>query len=57
MLFRSNITHSFTVVTAVAGVGHALFGPFALPFEIASLVLLAAIVGAVVLVKRRAAES
>jgi NADH:ubiquinone oxidoreductase subunit 6 (subunit J) len=56
-LGTTNITHSFTVVTAVAGVGHALFGPFALPFEIASLVLLAAIVGAVVLVKRRAAES
>ncbi len=38
-------------------VGHALFGPFALPFEIASLVLLAAIVGAVVLARRRAAKS
>jgi NADH:ubiquinone oxidoreductase subunit 6 (subunit J) len=35
----------------------ALFGPFALPFEMASLVLLAAIVGAVVLAKRRAAGS
>ena len=34
-------------------VGHELFGPFALPFEMASLVLLAAIVGAVVLAKRR----
>jgi NADH-quinone oxidoreductase subunit J len=34
-------------------VGMALFGPFALPFEIASLVLLAAIVGAVVLARRR----
>ena len=33
--------------------GKALFGPFALPFEIASLVLLAAIVGAVVLAKKR----
>jgi len=38
-------------------VGHALFGPFALPFEIASLILLAAIVGAVVLARRRAAQS
>jgi NADH-quinone oxidoreductase subunit J len=36
--------------------GEALFGPFALPFEIASLVLLAAIVGAVVLAKKRALE-
>ena len=34
-------------------VGLALFGPFALPFEIASLVLLAAIVGAVVLARKR----
>ena len=36
-------------------VGLALFGPYALPFEIASLVLLAAIVGAVVLARRRTA--
>ncbi len=42
---------------SVAYVGKALFGPFALPFEIASLVLLAAIVGAVVLARRRPAES
>lgn len=34
-------------------IGEALFGPFALPFEMASLVLLAAIIGAVVLAKRR----
>ncbi len=38
-------------------VGMALFGRFALPFEIASLVLLAAIVGAVVLARRRATGS
>ena len=38
-------------------VGNALFGPFALPFEITSLILLAAIVGAVVLAKRRTAKS
>ncbi len=41
----------------LADVGHELFGPFALPFEIVSLILLAAIVGAVVLVRRRSAES
>jgi NADH-quinone oxidoreductase subunit J len=35
-------------------VGRAMFGPFALPFEMAGLVLLAAIVGAVVLARRRA---
>ncbi len=40
-----------------AEVGTALFGPFALPFEIASLVLLAAIVGAVVLARRSGAGS
>ncbi len=34
-------------------VGTALFGPFVLPFEITSLILLAAIVGAVALARRR----
>lgn len=38
---------------SVAEIGRVLFGPFALPFEIASLVLLAAILGAVVLAGRR----
>ena len=38
-------------------VGTALFGPFTLPFEMASLVLLAAIVGAVVLARRRVGGS
>ena len=42
---------------SLAEVGMALFGPFALPFEIASLVLLAAIVGAVVLARRRPVQS
>ncbi len=41
---------------SLAEMGTALFGPFALPFEIASLVLLAAIVGAVVLARRRSAR-
>jgi len=40
----------------LAAIGTALFGPFALPFEMASLVLLAAIIGAVVLAKKRAAR-
>ena len=40
---------------SLSAVGMALFGPFALPFEMASLVLLAAIIGAVVLGRRRAA--
>jgi len=37
----------------LAMVGSALFTEFALPFEIVSLVLLAAIVGAVVMAKRK----
>jgi NADH-quinone oxidoreductase subunit J len=41
----------------VRRIGDELFGPFALPFELASLVLLAAIIGAVVLARRRAARS
>ena len=41
----------------LANIGRQLFGPFALPFEIVSLVLLAAIVGAVVLARRRSTES
>ena len=41
----------------LAQVGEQLFGPFALPFEIISLVLLTAIIGAVVLARRRSAES
>ncbi len=39
---------------SLSEVGMALFGPFALPFEMASLVLLAAIVGAVVLARKKA---
>jgi NADH-quinone oxidoreductase subunit J len=42
---------------SLSQIGMELFGPFALPFEIASLVLLASIVGAVVLARRRAAKS
>lgn len=38
-------------------VGMELFGPFTLPFEMASIVLLAAIIGAVVLARRRTSES
>ncbi len=42
---------------SLSEIGTVLFGPFALPFEMASLVLLAAIVGAVVLARRRTAGS
>ena len=40
---------------SLSKIGVELFGPFALPFEIVSLVLLAAIVGAIVLARKRAA--
>jgi len=39
----------------VAEIGMALFGPFALPFEIAGLVLLAAIIGSVVVARKQQA--
>jgi NADH-quinone oxidoreductase subunit J len=39
---------------SLAAVGTALFTDFALPFEIASLILLAAIVGAVVVARKKA---
>ena len=42
---------------SLSAVGMALFGPFALPFEIASLLLLAAIIGTVVVARRRAVRS
>jgi len=38
---------------SLSEIGKALFGPFALPFEIVSLILLAAIVAAVVLARKR----
>jgi NADH-quinone oxidoreductase subunit J len=41
----------------LAAIGMALFGPFLLPFEMASLVLLAAIIGTVVIARRRAVGS
>ena len=40
---------------SLSAIGMALFGPFAFPFEVASLVLLAAIIGAVVLARKRTA--
>jgi NADH-quinone oxidoreductase subunit J len=44
-----------TPLGSLSTIGMALFGPFAFPFEVASLVLLAAIIGAVVLARRKAA--
>jgi len=40
-------------IGSVEGIGAALFGTFLLPFEVTSLLLLAGIIGAVVLARRR----
>ena len=45
------------VLGNLTAVGTALFGQFELPFEMASLLLLAAIIGTVVLARRRSAGS
>ena len=45
------------IVGSLEEIGTALFGPYALPFELASLVLLAAIIGAVVLARRKVESS
>ena len=53
--FRAGaLTTGDSVLGSVTQLGEALFGPYALPFEMASLVLLAAIIGAVVLAKGHA---
>jgi len=44
--------HSATTNPSTAKLGHAFLGEYLLPFEIASLVLLAAMIGAVVLARR-----
>ncbi len=44
------------VVNAVSPVSEALFGAYLLPFEITSVLLLAAIVGAVTLARRKAVQ-
>ena len=49
----TSVTTDVPTPGSLEDLGMELFGPFALPFEMASLVLLAAIVGAVVLARRR----
>jgi NADH-quinone oxidoreductase subunit J len=51
---RVGVASEGPAMGSLSDVGRALYGTFALPFEIAGLVLLAAIVGAVVLARRRA---
>jgi NADH:ubiquinone oxidoreductase subunit 6 (subunit J) len=45
------------VVTATADVAHKLFGDYVLPFEVVSVLLTAAVVGAVYLARRESAHS
>ena len=44
------------VTIPTAGIGNAFLGPYVLPFEIASVVLLAALVGAIVISRQAARE-
>ena len=62
MLAPAGVSVAASVATdspqgSLAKIGLELFGPFALPFEIVSLVLLAAIVGAIVLARKRVASA
>ncbi len=51
---RAELHPQAEAIGTVEGMGTAMFGKFLLPFEITSLLLLAAIVGAVVLAKKKA---
>ena len=56
ILWRSEGLHqsnTISTVGSVAAIGHALFTKYVLPFEIASLLLLVALIGTVYLAKRR----
>ena len=56
ILWRSEGLHqsnSISTVGSVVAIGHALFTKYVLPFEIASLLLLVALIGTVYLAKRR----
>ena len=46
-------TEAAGYVVTTAPIGNALLGPYLLPFEVASIVLLGALVGAVLLVRRQ----
>ncbi len=49
----SGVSGEALTIGTVEGLGDALFGKFLLPFELTSLLLLAAIVGAVILAKKK----
>jgi NADH-quinone oxidoreductase subunit J len=50
---RASLSDQAASIGTVEAMGRAMFGKFLLPFEITSLLLLAAIVGAVVLAKKK----
>lgn len=50
---QSGLHEGAEAIGTVEGMGKVLFGRFLLPFEVTSLLLLAAIVGAVILAKKR----
>ena len=55
ILWRSEGLHQTSTISTVGGIaaiGHALFTKYVLPFEIASLLLLVALIGTVYLAKR-----
>jgi NAD(P)H-quinone oxidoreductase subunit 6 len=63
VLFRSFLAAAWFTGEARAmesstyGVGHALLGPYVLPFEVASIVLLTVLIGAVVLSRKEVGEA
>ena len=50
---RASVVPGAEAIGTVEGMGSVLFGRFLLPFEVTSILLLAAIVGAVVLAKKK----
>jgi len=62
VLFRSFLAASWfasepaAMESSTYGVGNALLGPYVLPFEVASIVLLTVLIGAVVLSRKEVAE-
>ncbi len=49
----SGLSEQAEAIGSVEGMGAALFGKYLLPFEVTSLLLLAAVVGAVILAKKK----
>jgi len=56
-ILKTDLTTVTTVVPTTEGLGRALLGDYLLAFELASLLLLGAIIGAVVIARRRDPDS